>query len=484
MSRRFQNLSKEEKSEIRKLNNKYLPYSSALCKITYQKLELTENQQLSETVTTRLVNEILKKEESEIWQGIVSGNFKYKGIRQSWYNSVKNKFGAKNFYRELIRNIQSTEIVLIDNPEFAIKVPYSLESVGIFKWSMVKWIKEIFEANQNGFDEDSDFWIIGIIQEEDDLFLEQDESETKYTFHSLKNMEAIKETHETLFLNNSLFHYHPSIGFNKNGKGKDKSDFKDRKKKETFIHVYRKDTFIQHTEGLLGAFQIDFLKGHRLDFVFNAFNKQLQAKIDFKKLMQLILILHDYGKLNNKWQAWMQDYQKALAERHNPPFTFQENTPLGHTGFDTKEDKEKLGEQYENIVKEIEQSIKNKRKKRPPHSGVGALVLFDILEAWLGEELWEKLFIPAAYAIARHHGVSNNTSPKFQISDLNFQAMKQLLEKYGFGSYTISQKEDAEELEDLDYEDQTAFLKYLFFVRILRLCDQKATDDFEKYYSE
>ena len=43
----FKNLTKEEKSEIRKLKNKYLPYDEPLCKVTFDKLKLPENQYFS-----------------------------------------------------------------------------------------------------------------------------------------------------------------------------------------------------------------------------------------------------------------------------------------------------------------------------------------------------------------------------------------------------------------------------------------------------
>ena len=118
------------------------------------------------------------------------------------------------------------------------------------------------------------------------MFLDLDESEIKYEFHSLKDIETVKETHETLFLNKDLFSYHSSVGFNKRNIGKEKSDFKEFKDKEQFIHAYRKDTFIQHTEGLLGAFEKDFIRNNQLDFVFKAFNEKLKSTIDFKKLIQ------------------------------------------------------------------------------------------------------------------------------------------------------------------------------------------------------
>ncbi len=478
----FKGLSKEDKTEIQKLKNLYLPYDETLCKVTFEKLKLPENRQLNEAVTIRLVNEILEKEENEIWNGF-KDKFRFPDIRNAWRTSVEDKFGAKNLYRELVRDIQSTEVVIIDNPNTAIKAPFSWESVSLFKWSLVKWIKEVFEEHQHKFDDESNFWIVGTIRHKEDLFLELDEKEIKYEFHFFKDIEAVKETHETLFLNKELFHYHHSIGFNKVEKGKEKSEFKDLKDKEQFIHAYRKDTFIQHTEGLLGAFEKDFIRENQLDFIFKVFNERLKSTIDFKKLIQLILILHDYGKLDDRWQKWMQTYQKALSELDNSPFTYQDKLALGHTGFDTKEEKERLGKQYEEVVKKVEKSIKEKLNGgRPRHSGVGALVVFDVLEEWLGSnKLWDKLFVPASYAIARHHGVSNDSCPEFFISDHNYQSMKHLLDKYGFGKYRLSQKEKEEKLDDFTSYSHSSFLLYLFFVRVLRLCDQKATDDFKKY---
>ncbi|MEM6318637.1 MAG: CRISPR-associated helicase Cas3', partial [Bacteroidota bacterium] len=463
----FDKLTKEEIKEIRKLKNLYLPYKENLCTETLAYLSKKEYQQLNEEITVKLVNEILGQEEIDIWNGITSDRFKYEDIRRSWRTSVGDKFGAKNLYRDLIRDIQSTEVVIIDDPSFAVKVPFSLESVGVFKWSMIKWIQEVFEEHQHKLHDESDFWIVGVIRDKDDLFLDLDEKEIKYEFHSLKDVETVKETYDTLFLNKDLFNYDSSVGLNKRNIGTEKSDFKERKEKETFIHAYRKDTFIQHTEGLLGAFEQDFLRNGQLAFIFRALNAKLKSTVDFKKFIQLILILHDYGKLDDRWQHWMQTYQKALTDLEDSPFTYQDKLALGHTGFDTKEQKEQLGERYEEVVKNVEKSIREKLKGgRPRHSGVGAWVIMDVLEEWLGddEKLWTKLFIPAAYAIARHHGVSNDSCPDFSISNHNYQPMKTLLNKYGFSNHNLSQKEEAEVLEDFTHYGHSSFLTYLFFV--------------------
>ncbi len=85
----------------------------------------------------------------------------------------------------------------------------------------------------------------GVVREKTDQFLEQDENEVEFEFIVLKDIDEVKETYGTLYLNNSFFHYRPDIGFNKEKRGTEKSNRKERKDKKNFIHAYRKDTFNQ-----------------------------------------------------------------------------------------------------------------------------------------------------------------------------------------------------------------------------------------------
>jgi len=469
----FKNLSKEDKSEIRKLKNLYLPYDEALCKITFEKLKLPENQQLSEAVTIRLVNEILTNEEQKILTQLQTSKYNWGKIKDSWRDC------SKSHYRQTIRDIQSANAVIIQNKSFAERFPYSLEDIGMFKWSLVKWIKETFETVDT-----EEEWVVGVVEESDFIGEDLDEGDTNLTFREITDIDEIIKTFDTLYLNVKYFQYDKLIGFNK-VRGSELSKFKERKNKEKEVFAYRKDTFIQHTKGLLGAFEQEFLP--LMNFPFKAFNQVFSSEMDFKKLIQLVLILHDYGKLDNAWQDWMQEYQNALSKLENSPFTYQEGIALGHTGFDTKEEKTKFGEEYQDIVKKVEWSIKEKRKGgRPPHSGVGAKVIVDILdERYDDEDLYYNILVPASIAIARHHGITNFTYPSFMVSNHNYQFIKKLLTEFKMNDFELEQiTKEGGELEVMDFDQHEQFLLYLFLVRILRLCDQKATDDFEKYLSK
>jgi CRISPR-associated endonuclease/helicase Cas3 len=466
----FKGLSKEDKTEIRKLKNKYLPYDEPLCKVTFEKLKLPENQQLSEAVTIRLVNEILTDEEQKTLKLLQITNYNWDKIKDSWQDC------SKSHYRQTVRDIQSANAVIIKDKSFAERFPYSLEDIGMFKWSLVKWIKEVLET----VDTEED-WVVGIVEESDFIGDDLDEGDTNLTFREITDIDEIIKTFNTLYLNGKYFNYDKAIGFNK-VRGIELSDFKEWKKKEKVVFAYRKDTFIQHTKGLLGAFKQEFLP--LMDFPFKYFNQTFGTDVNFKELVQLVLILHDYGKLDNAWQGWMQEYQKALSELKSGPFTYDTGIALGHTGFDTKEEKGKFGEKYQDVVKEVEWSIKKKLNGgRPPHSGVGAKVIADILDdKHDNEDLYYDIIVPASIAIARHHGVSNFTYPSFIVSEHNYQFIEKLLTEFGMNDFELEQNEMKEgELEVMSFDQHEQFLLYLFLVRILRLCDQKATDDFEKY---
>lgn len=466
----FNALSNEDKNEIWKLKNKYLPYDETLCKVTFEKLKLRENQHLSEEVTIRLVNEILTLTEQDILRQLQTTKFNWDKIKDSWLNC------SKSHYRQTIRDIQSTNVVIIQEKNIAERFPYSLEDIGIFKWSLVKWVKEVLETVDTEYD-----WVVGVVEESNIIGFDLDENERNLSFREITNIEDVIKTYETLYLNGKYFHYDNRVGFNK-VKGNELSERKEYSGKDKEIYSYRKDTFIQHTKALLGAFDKEFL--HLMDFPFDAFNKIFNSDVNFKEIIQMILILHDYGKLDSGWQDWMQEYQKALSEIPNSIFTYEKGIPLGHTGYNNAEEKEIFDKALEKITKDIENKIYKKRGKRPPHSGVGAKAIADILDERYCEDddLFYNIAIPASIAIARHHGVTNSTYPKFKISDHNYEFIKTIMEDFSFNDLKLQQFEnDQGDLETVDIDQHERFLLYLFFVRILRLCDQKATDDFEKY---
>ena len=123
-----------DKKEIRNLNNKYLPYNYDLCKKTFEILKITPN--INEDVSEKLVNKIMSEQEEKDTADIKSSLFNQPEIRKSWNDCEKNN------YRNTIRDIQSVDLVIIndENKTDVILQPYSYDSIGLYIWTFIgKW---------------------------------------------------------------------------------------------------------------------------------------------------------------------------------------------------------------------------------------------------------------------------------------------------------------------------------------------------------
>jgi CRISPR-associated endonuclease/helicase Cas3 len=223
---------------------------------------------------------------------------------------------------------------------------------------------------------------------------------------------------------------------------------------EKLIMSYKKDTFYQHNKALLNCFQTEF-KPHIL-FALNELDKFWGDTVDWEKIIQLTICLHDYGKLNTAWQKPMKEFQKRKTGIDNP------TEVLAHTDYNHNTDRE--------LAKEC------RIKSKPAHAGIGAMQAYEILH----DEYSEEIAKIASNAILKHHSCETQSFVDFTISESNLKEIKILFEEYSLRG-SLTKMEKGESLQDIVPTKDKEWLLYLFFVRILRLCDQKATESFEKY---
>ncbi len=457
--------SKEDKEEIRKLNNQYLPYDVGKCLKTLT--EVRKYSTLDGDNPKKLIEEILGNEKDIITSMSTGqdGGFNQSKIKESWEHC------AKNNYRNTIRDIQSVEITLITdnmNDEVA-KYPYRYQSLGMYKWSFVGWLNKIYHSEY--FDKDD--WLIMELKPAHDMFLENDES-IIYELKEIKK-DCFNSLPPQIYVNAKYFGYHSDYGFNWQYPKSfwNTSPKRDWEKTDNEFKPLTKDTFYQHNMGLMSVFEKEFLRKDKnnLDFIFreidNFIGQPNLTKEDFIRLIQLMIILHDYGKLNDSWQKPMQKYQ-ALKETNNQ---FHFNEILAHTDFDSKDESDKQ------LAKQAQLF------SRPAHAGVGAYAIQEILT-----DLYDNDYLRSSLslAISRHHSPLSVSYPQFHISDKNYQAIQSLLDKFGFNGLTLPKANRYENnIDGYAFDDwQREHLVYLFFVRILRLCDQKATENLSLYLNE
>jgi CRISPR-associated endonuclease/helicase Cas3 len=228
-------------------------------------------------------------------------------------------------------------------------------------------------------------------------------------------------------------------------------------KKEKEIVEYKKDTFWQHNKAIIGCYEKLFKP--KLDFTFKQLNAYWGEPIDWDKLVKAMICLHDYGKLNQAWQEPM----KALQELKG---NYKENEVLAHCDFNGLTDKD------------IEKQSGTNRK--PAHAGIGAYALIESAEEVINATDFDYLSNSISTAILKHHGVETETYPDFSIIDKDYKQIEDLLKELGL-NVKLCQKGRKGKLIDNLPTNTEEWIIYLFFVRLLRLSDQKATMNFEKY---
>ncbi len=437
-------IDKNDVIEVAKLNSKYLPYSKELCDRSLA--ELNKHNSINENIATTLVNTILKEDESQKIANITANHYNREKIEEAW--NVCNK----NRYRETIRDIQSIEIVLIDLENWRDKkiIPWKYETIGVYKWSFIGWAKQL---EQNKIDTED--WIFAkAIHGEDSAFDFEWQDKDAYYLRRLQ-FEELKNHFDIVFVDNRYFDYTAAGLMRYSNENNISSPIKKSQAKEKQTITYKKDTFYQHNKALLNCFETEFKP--YLQFIFNELNVFCGEEIDCTLLIQVTICLHDYGKLNGDWQRPMKEFQKRKTGIDIP------TEVLAHTDYDDSIDRE--------LAKECR--IKNK----PAHAGIGALQAYELL----CDNYSESIAKGVSNAILKHHSPETKCFANFSISDICIREMEQLLREYAING-SLVEKERGELLDDIAPCNPKEWILYFFLVRILRICDQRATESFEKYY--
>lgn len=443
--------TEEDKKEIRILNNKYLPYDKDLCCSTITKLKNV--QYLDDNTCVELVNCILSEKENAMINNMAANIFNFDKIKASWHDC------DKKHYRETIRDIQSIDLALVDMEKMAGReiVPWQYETISVYKWSFISWVEKLYE---NRLSEDD--WICAKAESSNNSQFDFEwEDENKMILRQLHPFE-IKNYYDIVFVDNRYFSYTAGCGLMvKQNSLQVVSPKKTKEKSTADVFSYRKDTFYEHNKGLLNCFETEFKPD--LKFTFKELNQFWGESFDWERLISMVLCYHDYGKLNYNWQKLMLDYQRKKINDE----TYYE--VLAHTDYDGASDLT-LGQGC-------------RINKKPPHAGIGAMHIYDIVYDTFNEN--EGLARAMSSAILKHHSTDSSSFCSFEIKKAVVNDLNRLLEELGFNKEPIVDvKEYGENLDDCECANIKECLLYFIIVRILRLCDQKATENLEKYYKK
>lgn len=435
------------KKQIRAINCKYLPYEKELCEITFQQLKTRTD--LDKDTSQTLVDNILSRKELQDYTLIERDQYNYSKI----YESLNNC--DKKMYSQTIRKIETIEVAIIDYRKLKNNIfsPYAYQTIGLYKWSFFKWAKEILSSNED---------VIFIAQSnKDSPFLDWDTLDSEgFTLKAINDPYLLNnrdKTVDVVFVDKSIFKYTGEVGLEL-GAGNVESPLKAYCRKGKLVRAYKKDTFVQHNKAMINCYKRRFESKSKLNsklkFTFDQLNLLMGEKIDWDKLIKAMICLHDYGKLNFKWQEPMRELQR-LKDNLEP------NEVLAHSDFNEFEKR-------------------SGAKNKPAHAGVGALALVENAREIITCERFESLLNPISTAILRHHGVENETYPGFIIKDREYEQMQIMLDEINIKTSLIRSAREGR-MTDFLPSNVDEFIVYLFFVRILRLSDQKATENFQEY---
>lgn len=412
----------------------YLPYNSEYCKKTFLELKSFNGKNLSYFDGTKIVNSVLT--DKELKEIELTWSFDPDRLVKSW-NENDKRTG-----RELIRDVNAVNVVILQNDD-SLHSMYDYESISINPHVLVGKLKKIDENIKRNFSEDSK--LVSIIEENNIL---SDFEMSDYVLRELETLEEIFD-HPTVILNPKYVKYSTEIGLNFLGEGDYRiSDITD-KKNGNFIDGYQKDTYEEHIEAMIDIY--NDLK-YQFEYPLRKLCKKLNLEINIDELVKLIIILHDYGKLNKKWQQIISDFQRRKGN-------FFEGEFLAHSDF-------KRGDYLS--------------QRLPSHAGVGAILIWSLLDDTIEDEEVVKAI---SSSIIKHHSVKTYRTPSYDISKEARDLVISLINRYcpsiklNFGNdFLLNYSETNFEPYILNFRFIEESFLYAILVRILRLADQKSCD--------
>jgi CRISPR-associated endonuclease/helicase Cas3 len=224
-------------------------------------------------------------------------------------------------------------------------------------------------------------------------------------------------------------------------------------------HSYRLESYAEHTRLVYQAFQRHAwpelaLAAARLERACGWPQGALE------RAAHLVVLLHDVGKLNKKWQDWVAQYQEAIGRAAPPGF-------YSHTDFDPSNP----------LHEEKQRSL----GRRPPHAVEGATAVAPLLAEVF--QTCEVVFNAAFTAIARHHGAFTKKGQRYTLVPGAAQAVAETLAwlpaGWGIemGELWSSQNPDEATVGEFLVEPgrDGEFLAYTLLARALRRADQMGT---------
>ena len=263
-------------------------YDKELTVNTFDVLMENNEKEISRKLADKLIKDVLSKSEEAVFQMIKDSNQQiWEKITQSWQT------GNKGFARELIRDIYSINIVLVnehDNPSNL----FNYESVSMHPYSLKGQLNKIIENYEGEIPN-----IVFNLQPSPFSFDEDDED------LELTSITLDKLVYENIVgLNAEYVGYSELTGLDFEGnKGVVSEKIENKNSKINIKYQY--DTFEEHNNWMIQVYK----EMYAYQYPLSKIQQKHYQEFDFDELIKFMIFCHDFGKLNNKWQEIVQRYQ-------------------------------------------------------------------------------------------------------------------------------------------------------------------------------
>lgn len=397
------------------------------------------------------------------------------------------------FLDALIRKHTSVPLYIHTNPNsdtILTSKPWERESFSLSRGQIGRLFKELEEHHQ---DDDLPFWLCASSGQPDKETDEEDgDAQPSYKWDKLQTSSEVYSRGNRWFVAHpQAVAYDPPVGLvlKPGGALSVESRMVEAQKRKAI--GYTADTYVQHVSLLHKAYTswIGKIPPLYREFAYPLCRLCEAAGMSVEtgeRMMRLALALHDVGKLNIPWQAWVQDWQRYYRDKGYALTIEPDGTPLAHS------DREAYTQENAEVMKALQKGFKH--RPRGTHAVESAEACLAVLKEAAGEEasFWLPVVIAA---IARHHTPDAYECGAFDMGNdpHTRDALVQALVACGFeaeaedwcakvkGSFPRSSTKLAKQINKTipsEHEHPNyRTLAYYLFVRILRLADQRATEE-------
>lgn len=389
-----------------------------------------------------------------LFEGVKATNSQHRYRMEAALNGDRETAG------ELIRKIASQPLTISANPELLSERPFSVPIFSLHPGSLrgaaKKWLDDeecLLELNER-------LWRLEELPDDTEVY------RTRYAWNPIWNEQLLRGA-PLVAVHPDLASYDPDEGlvldrggdFRAEDLGPTNTNNKDND--EGWIPFYRLESYDEHVRLVYEAFINEaWPEISRAAKRIEQRSKWQPGSI--RKAAEMVVLLHDVGKLSQAWQTWVDEWQSSIG-RPIPAGFFAAHTDFD--GFST-----------------LHHDLEKKMRRRPPHAVEGAVAVSPILASALRKEV--SLLKASFSAIARHHGAFSRTFQPYRLHKHASMAVKETYQRHSTqihpaGPISLRTQDDPSRSQItsllIDADDNDELLAYMVLSRALRRADQSGT---------